>query len=424
MTCLELDSVLLQDGVFEDSAECEKAILDYSSLCCYTPPMKPCNLCQSGPDSYSVLDQTVTYNGAETNCYGIYNYAWTRLETEDDACLVTHHDLFEQCCYVKCNICGDYQLDQERVVVHDGISMACSEIQNSFVGLNQIEQGSEQCARIQQQHWTDCCYDIPCNLCMSGDSEYELLVNQPVLYMGVNRTCGDWSVLAEAELSQSDVCKATKNKLFDSCCFKACSLCKGTDWLVNWNHLLTYEGLASTCLDVYMSLRSEKVHDGDNQCQSIQFTVSHECCNKIPINQCSLCQSSNGTYLNTNWNNEVNYQGKLVTCGDVNAMLSSEELDGSLCLSARDDLWIQCCTPQQSENTGILSSGQNNLDSLMPEVSNSDTSDQSGWNSNGDGGHGDFTIYRRNGVQSLPLFSAITMMPLIVFATSLINLAA
>ena len=348
---------------------------------------------------------------------GIYNYAWTRLETEDDACHVTQNDLFEQCCYAKCKICGDYQLNQERVVVHNEISMACSEIQNSFMGLNQIEEGSEQCARIQQQHWTDCCYDLPCNLCMSGDSEYELLVDQPVLYMGVNRTCGDWSVRAEADLSQSDVCKAMKNELFDSCCFKECSLCKGTGWLVNWNHALTYEGLASTCLDVYMSLRSERVHDGENRCQSIQFTVSNECCDKMPVNQCSLCQSSNGTYLNTNWNNEVNYQGELVTCGDVNAMLSSEELDGSLCLAARDDLWIQCCTPQQGGSTAILPTGQNNLDPLI-----SDKSDQFGWNSNGQGGLGDFSIYRRNGAKRLPSFSAMTMVSLVAFATSLMNL--
>lgn len=114
MTCLELDSVLLQKGVFVESAECEQAKLEYSShvsltnelpcfinasfvgsdllvlfsfhvQCCYIPPEKPCNLCRSGQKSYSVLDQTVTYNGAETNCYGIYNYLWTRLETEDDA---------------------------------------------------------------------------------------------------------------------------------------------------------------------------------------------------------------------------------------------------------------------------------------------------------------------------------------------------
>ena len=272
---------------------------------------------------------------------GIYNYAWTRLETEDDACLVTQNDLFDDCCYVKCSICQDYQLDQEGSVVHEGTTMACSEIENYFMGANEITQGSEQCGRIQQEHWNNCCYDLPCNLCVSGDSQHELLVNQPVLYMGVNRTCGDWSVLAEGELSQGDVCVATKNDLSDSCCFKECSLCRDTGSLIKWNQPLTYDGLASTCLDVYMNLRSEKVQDGDDRCQSVQFTVSNECCHKMPTNQCSLCQSSNGTFLNTNWNSEVNYQGEIVTCGDVNAMLSSEELDGILCLSARDDLWNQ-----------------------------------------------------------------------------------
>ena len=70
LTCLELDSILLQKGVFGNSAECEQAMLDYSSQCCYIAPTKPCNLCQLGQESYSVLDRTVTYNGADTNCYG------------------------------------------------------------------------------------------------------------------------------------------------------------------------------------------------------------------------------------------------------------------------------------------------------------------------------------------------------------------
>lgn len=56
------------------------------------------------------------------------------METEDDACLVTQNDLFEQCCYAKCTICEDYQLDQEAAVVHEGTSMGCSEIQNNFIG--------------------------------------------------------------------------------------------------------------------------------------------------------------------------------------------------------------------------------------------------------------------------------------------------
>ena len=325
---------------------------------------------------------------------GIYNYLWTRLEAEEDACIVTQNNLFDDCCYEKCSLCQDYQLDQEALVVHDGISMGCSEIDNNYIGLNQIAQDSEQCAQIQQEHWNSCCYDIPCDLCMSGDSKYELLVDKPVMYMGVKRSCGDWSVLSEAELSQGDVCKATKNDLFDECCFKECSLCKDPGWAINWNHPLSYEGLASTCLDVYVNLRSEMVQDGDNRCQSIQFTLAQECCYKMPTNQCSLCQSSNGTYLNTNWNSEVDYQGERVTCGDVNALLSLEEIDSILCQSARDDLWLQCCTPQQGGNTGLGGI----LPTLAPGVSDSD---ESGWTGTSYDGGFDTTFFRRNGAQSL-----------------------
>lgn len=265
-----------------------------------------------------------------------------------------------------------------------------------------------------------CCYDVPCEICVDGDVEYELLVNDPVMYMGVERTCGDWSVLAEGELSQSDVCKTTKSDLFDKCCFKECSLCKDPGWAMNWNRPLTYDGLASTCLDVYLNLRSERVQDGDDRCQSIQFTVTHECCYKIPSNQCSLCQHSNGTHLNTAWNSEVNYQGEIITCGDVNAMLSSEELDSILCLSARDDLWTQCCTPQQGGNTGLGGI----LPTLVPGVSDSEESSSSGLdptteNSPDGGAFSSTTFFRRNGAQISHLSYTLSTVLLFFLAASL-----
>ena len=160
--------------------------------CCYVPPERPCHLCQSGQETYSVLDQPIVFNGADTDCFAIYNYLWTRLETEDSSCVVTQNDLFDKCCYAKCSICQDYQIDQEMTVTHEGTTMGCSEIDDYFIGLNEITRESEECARIQQEHLNSCCYDIPCDIC----DDYELLVNEPVTYMGVERTCGDWSVLA------------------------------------------------------------------------------------------------------------------------------------------------------------------------------------------------------------------------------------
>ena len=404
ITCLELDAALLQNGVFDLSTECTQAMLQYSSHCCYTPPVKPCNLCHLGEKFYSISDKSVTYNGAETSCSGIYNYLITRIETDDDTCIATTNDLFDECCYDKCSLCQDYQLDQEAVTVHNGTSMGCSEIENYFISLNQIRQGSEQCLSLQQTHFEDCCYDIPCNLCMTGDSTNELLIDEPVTFMGRNRTCGDVSVLVESEMSQSDVCKTTKSNISDRCCFKPCNICD-QGWAMDWNHALSYEGLASTCLDVYTSLRSERVADGDDRCVSIQYTVSNECCYKMPTNQCALCQSSNGTFLNTNWNYEVTYLGATVTCGDISAMLSSEELDSAVCLTARDEFWNKCCVPQQGGYKGIGGV----FPTLPPEVSEHDSteSDPTGV-SYGDEGFA--TFFRRSGAQgSRPGFSLMAL---------------
>jgi hypothetical protein len=43
ITCLELDSLFLQAGLFGGSAKCEQAMLDYCIQCCYAPPDKPYN---------------------------------------------------------------------------------------------------------------------------------------------------------------------------------------------------------------------------------------------------------------------------------------------------------------------------------------------------------------------------------------------
>jgi len=139
----------------------------------------------------------------------------------------------------------------------------------------------------------------------------------------------------------------------------------------------------------------------------------------MPTNQCSLCQSSNGTYLNTNWNQEVDYQGEKLTCGDINALLSTEELDSILCLSARDDLWNPCCTPQQGGNA-LLGFGP----PLEPEVSDSDgesgISGWDSWNSTADeeDNYGLGGFFRRNKAQTCRSTSAALMVLLVEFATS------
>jgi len=399
MTCLELDSVLLTNGVLRNSAECEQATQEYSPTCCYTPPVKPCILCHSGRKSYSVAEETVVFNGAESNCYSIHNHLSTRVEAEQDVCIVAQNELFDECCYDKCHLCQNYHLNSEAVVVmDDGQRIGCFEVENHFIGLNQITQGSERCSFLQQKHFNDCCYDIPCDLCEKDEVSYELLVQSPVMYEGRNRTCGEVAVLVKDDMSQSDVCKTTKNDIFGSCCFKQCNLCKDPGWAIDWNRELTYDNLASTCSDVYMSLRSERIQDGDEKCRSIQYTVSHECCYKLPTNQCSLCQASNGTYLNTNWNSEVTYQDKQLTCGDVNAILSSEEIDGALCMEARDNFWNQCCTPHE---------GQLNLPILPSGVSDKDGS--SSWPDYGDTGFGNFVIRNGELSPSLSIFAALPL---------------
>ncbi len=71
------------------------------------------------------------------------------------------------------------------------------------------------------------------------------------------------------------------------------------------------------------------------------------------------------------------HQGEKLTCGDINVLLSTEELVSILCLATRDNLWNPCCTPQQGGNAPL----EFGL-SLEPEGSDSyGESCQLGWES-------------------------------------------
>lgn len=233
--------------------------------------------------------------------------------------------------------------------------MSCSEVENHFFSTERIAQGSEECNAIHEQHFDDCCYDIPCDLCMSETEQYNILTSSEVFFNGAARTCGDVSVLVKAEMSQSDVCTSARDDAFDTCCYKQCDLCDEPKWVVDWNHPLTFEGAESSCLDAYMMLYSEKVEEESDRCGWVRDTLGSECCYRLPSNQCSLCQTSDGKYLSTNWNYGVFYKDAAVTCGDVNALLSAEELDSDTCLVARDQLWDSCCVPHEDQVRYIAS---------------------------------------------------------------------
>jgi hypothetical protein len=99
-----------------------------------------------------------------------------------------------------------------------------------------------------------------------------------------------------------------------------------------------------------------------------------------------------------------------MTCSDVNAMLSSEEIDSILCLTARDDLWNQCCLPQLGGN----GDGIGDILASDKEESSGGSSGSGGIVYGDDGDFGFTTMYRRNGADKMHSVYALVFSSLVV----------
>jgi hypothetical protein len=63
-TCGDLEAIFAAKEVESNSKECSSVKADYQDLCCFTPPVTPCDLCPE----YVRWDETVDFDGEETTC--------------------------------------------------------------------------------------------------------------------------------------------------------------------------------------------------------------------------------------------------------------------------------------------------------------------------------------------------------------------
>ena len=344
MTCLELDGIITESQIESGSAQCSEVINAAAPSCCYEPPTTPCNMCKTANGFGDVMTSvTVEYGGTTATCGQIFNTLFSREEHESETCSILRQDLASQCCYSKCSLCGDLQVNAALSVMHDETRLGCSEFDSYIFASNLVTEGTDECSQFQQEHGESCCYDVQCSLCARGNDIWTTKEDAIVPYGGSDVTCGEVAnFLYQKSMSQDNVCIAAQENIFNNCCFKQCEMCSEAGSTINWAANTVFKGQAMSCTDVYWSLMSDAIEVGHPTCSAIG-QVSGDCCYQIPQSQCTLCKDDNGVTYNTRWNKDVTVNGVTKTCGDFNTLLSTQEDDSQTCSLAKDEIFSECC---------------------------------------------------------------------------------
>ena len=277
-----------------------------------------------------------------------------------------------------CKICPDPTTQGIRSWVQveveiDGTSTSttCGELDYGI--LLSVPTKSETCDATKLALSKQCCYNYPedqCWICRRDMLYYnvrsELEVTTPD---GRVATCGVIDKMLASEENRGQKCVTNRDALFDDCCYRQCSLCegKGLKWWVEFDEpagngrrvedIETGDKEASdvdsesesevadevtSCSSIDASLYTDFIEDNTEECTGIKSKYVSECCYNFPSNPCGLCKLGNTTQTLL-WANEVELDGKNVSCGVIDNMVNSDEDSSLQCASAKEKYHDDCC---------------------------------------------------------------------------------
>jgi hypothetical protein len=226
-SCGEFGWIFGSQNVLEGSEICLNYRSTYSGQCCFNPPSNGCALCDTGMsgDWYDVrVDAKTTYNGeSDVSCTQVSNQIRSKIESSSAQCAEVKRDHFDTCCFNKCSICGDLQVDWDATVFYDGKEVSCHELDGKIIFEEGIAMGSDTCLTSQELYSTTCCInppENPCNLCRSGDNDFLLKSDVNVVSAtGETESCLEvfQSLLSRSEHS-SVQCLNSQKELQAKCC--------------------------------------------------------------------------------------------------------------------------------------------------------------------------------------------------------------
>ena len=314
-----------------------------ANLCSFPlQPSTPCQLCAT--DQYMHHTTTIDFNDDEVTCRSASNFLMEREDMTSNTCSDAKATIGETCCYSICNMCGEYDLDWDVFINHEGKDMSCGDL-NEIFREEAVVDGTQQCDVFKADYFDTCCYSSPttsCQLCKQGDTFYDLNDNVQVDFNGPT-TCYEVANFMSRRTQDTDpVCAITRTSLFDECCYDKCNLADNPGTYSHWSGEVEMDGNVATCLELENAIKDAAIPKGSPECQSLQDAFSPTCSYSIPMNACDLCPSNSvSIQASAEWN------GKDMKCSDIKSKLSArEEASGQVCLTAQQDLQAACCIDQ------------------------------------------------------------------------------
>ncbi|KAL7555041.1 hypothetical protein ACHAWF_018638, partial [Thalassiosira exigua] len=335
-TCGDIEAIFAAEEVNSDSDACIAVKDDFQELCCFTPPVTPCQLCPE----YVRWDETIDFEGEETTC----KRATALLKREEDfsdACSSAKENMDETCCYKLCDVCGEtLMLDWDAVIEYEGDRIACGDLKPIF-GRNEIEEGTDMCSDMKDSYRDFCCYTPPveaCNLCQTDTLFLDAYSSVEVNFWGSATNCSDvYDYLIRRIESESDICSSAKEAIFDQCCYKKCTVCGGNQ-LQDFEQSIELDGETISCQQLH-TVRTTDVAKNSSTCQDMQAQFSGPCCYDAPDVPCVLCNEGS-----VRKELEVDFSGETETCEHVANFFANRASNVTEeCTSSKAEFGPYCC---------------------------------------------------------------------------------
>mmetsp|Transcript_23553 Transcript_23553/g.50865 ORF Transcript_23553/g.50865 Transcript_23553/m.50865 type:complete len:1125 (+) Transcript_23553:119-3493(+) len=226
LSCGEFDDVFVSEKILEGSDQCLNFRSQYFDKCCFAKSSGDvCDLCGAEIEGLRHVvrnDVNVEFFGDQVSCADLSKKANT-IEVSNGQCVDMKNEHFYECCVEKCSLCGESSLDWEAVIFFSGEEVRCHEFDSKILAEQGISSDSTKCETSQKIYSATCCIqspEKPCNLCNSNHgTQFNINHNARVSYDGQVKTCLEVHNSLQSRREQSsDHCIDAQGKLFDQCC--------------------------------------------------------------------------------------------------------------------------------------------------------------------------------------------------------------
>lgn len=196
-SCGNFDWYFTSNAIEEGTQQCTDLQVAFSESCCYEPidySIPACALCKKDDIWYDLNGAVeVEFEGESKTCTELSNSLFRKAEDSGAYCNAARNQLFNSCCFMKCNLCQDAQLDAMVEVMYNNDVTTCLELGLKF-STDIIQEGSDECNAGKELFVEPCCYASPvdpCMLCKTATGQGDIRSSVDISFYGSTTTCTD-----------------------------------------------------------------------------------------------------------------------------------------------------------------------------------------------------------------------------------------